>query len=100
MIKRGVGSLHTFFLTFTFSGFDSDLLVIFLEGGEIFSGFRELSFFHTLTNVPMDEGSLGVHEIEFVIDSGEDLTMAVELEIMQTALMTLARSPPGTTVGG
>merc|ERR1712072_1544641 len=26
--------------------------------------------------------------------------MAVELETMQTALMTLARSPPGTTVGG
>merc|ERR1719345_711445 len=26
--------------------------------------------------------------------------MAVELEIMQQALMTLARSPPGTTVGG
>jgi len=26
--------------------------------------------------------------------------MAVELETMQQALMTLARSPPGTTVGG
>jgi len=26
--------------------------------------------------------------------------MAVVLEIMQQALMTLARSPPGTTVGG
>merc|ERR1712054_602458 len=26
--------------------------------------------------------------------------MAVELLIMQTALMTLAKSPPGTTVGG
>jgi hypothetical protein len=24
----------------------------------------------------------------------------IELEIMQTALMTLAKSPPGTTVGG
>ena len=26
--------------------------------------------------------------------------MTVELEIMQQALMTFARSPPGTTVGG
>ena len=26
--------------------------------------------------------------------------MAVELEIMHTARCTLARSPPGTTVGG
>jgi hypothetical protein len=68
------GSLHTLFFTFTFSGLDSDLLVIFLKGGEIFSGLREFSFFHTLTDVPMDEGSLGVHEIEFVIDSREDLS--------------------------
>jgi len=68
------GSLHTFLLTFTFGGFDSDLFVILLEGGEILSGFRELSFFHTLSDVPMDEGSLGVHEIELVINSGEDLS--------------------------
>ncbi len=73
LFKR-IGSLHTFLFTFTFSGFDSDLLVIFLEGGEIFSGLREFSFFHTLTNVPMDESSLGIHEIEFVIDSGEDFS--------------------------
>ena len=64
----------TFLLTFTFGGLDSDLLVILLEGGKILSGFRELSFLHTLSDVPMDEGSLGVHEIELVIDSGEDLS--------------------------
>jgi len=69
-----VRSLHTFLFTFTLSGLDSDLLVILLEGGEIFSGLRELSFLHTLSDVPMDEGSLGVHEIEFMIDSGEDFS--------------------------
>merc|ERR1712139_331524 len=47
----------------------------------------------------MDEGSLGIHEIEFVILE-KTSAMAVELETMQQALMTLARSPPGTTVGG
>ena len=31
---------------------------------------------------------------------GRASAMAVELEIMQTARWTLARSPPGTTVGG
>ena len=68
-----MGSFHAFFLTFSLGGLDSDLFVILLEGGKIFSGLGELSLFHTFSNVPMDEGSLGVHEIELVIDSGEDL---------------------------
>merc|ERR1711981_1339314 len=61
-------------LTFTFGGFDSYLLVILLEGSKILSGFGEFTFFHTFTDVPMDEGSLGVHKIELMIDSGEDLS--------------------------
>jgi len=67
-------SLHTFLFTLTLGGLDSDLFVILLESGEILSGLRELSLFHTFSDVPMDEGSLGVHEIELVIDSGEDLS--------------------------
>jgi len=68
------GSLHALFLTLTFGGLDTDLLVILLEGSEILTSLGELTFFHTLTDVPMDEGTLGVHEIELVIDSGEDLS--------------------------
>lgn len=64
----------SFFFTFTFSGFNTDLFVILLEGSEIFSGFRELTFLHTFTDVPVDEGSLGVHEIELVVESGEDFS--------------------------
>merc|ERR1711881_381923 len=60
--------------TFTFSGLNTDLLVILLEGSKILSGFGELTFLHTLTDVPMDEGSLGVHKIELVIDPGEHLS--------------------------
>jgi len=63
-----------FFLTLAFGGFDSDLFVILFKGSQIFSGFGEFSFFHTLTDVPMHEGSLGVHKIELVIDSGEDFS--------------------------
>merc|ERR1711981_1196658 len=69
-----VRSLHTFFLSFSFSGLNSDFFIILLEGGKILSGFREFSFFHTLTDIPMYEGSLGVHKIEFMINSGEDLS--------------------------
>src|SRR5580692_6321216 len=67
-------SFHAFFFSLTFSSFDSDFFVILLEGSQIFSGFGEFSFFHTFSDVPMDKGSLGVHEIEFVIDPGEDLS--------------------------
>jgi len=77
-IKRDADSLvllsEVLFLALTFGGLGSDLLVILLEGGEILTGLGELSFLHTLTDVPMDEGSLGVHEIELVINSGEDLS--------------------------
>jgi hypothetical protein len=67
------GSLH-FFFTLTFSGFNTDFFIILLKGSKIFTSFGELTFLHTLSDVPMDEGSLGVHEIEFVINSGEDLS--------------------------
>merc|ERR1719151_485945 len=33
--------------------------------------YAKRAFFHTLTDVPMDESTLGVHEIEFMIDTGE-----------------------------
>ena len=41
--------------------------------GQIFSGFTELTFFHAFTNIPVNECSLGVHEIEFVIESSLSL---------------------------
>jgi hypothetical protein len=69
-----VWSLHALFFTLTLGGLDSDLLVILLEGGKILSGLGELTLLHAFTDVPMDEGSLGVHEIELVVNSGEDLS--------------------------
>jgi len=71
---HGILSLHALFLTFTFGGLDTDLFVVLLESGEILSGLGEFSFLHALSNVPMDESSLGVHEIELVINSGEDFS--------------------------
>ncbi|KAJ6446133.1 LOW QUALITY PROTEIN: RNA recognition domain-containing protein [Purpureocillium lavendulum] len=46
-----------------------DLLVILLEGGEILAGLGELTLLHALTNIPVHEGALAVHEIELVIQS-------------------------------
>ena len=64
----------SFFLTFSFGGFNSDFFVVLLKGSQIFSGFGEFSFFHTLSDVPVHEGSLGVHQVEFVVKSGEDFS--------------------------
>ena len=49
-----------------------NLLVVLLESSEILTGLRELSLLHTFTDVPVDEGALGVHEIELLVDAGED----------------------------
>jgi len=68
------GSFHTFLLTFTLGGLDTDFLVVLLESGEILTGLGELTLFHTFTDVPVDEGSLGVHKIELVVNAGEDLS--------------------------
>merc|ERR1712157_16255 len=32
-------------------------------------GFREFTFFHTFTDIPVDENSLGIHKIELVVKS-------------------------------
>merc|ERR1719377_156000 len=70
-----MGSVFFFFIfTFTFSGFNSDLFVIFFEGSKIFSGFREFTFFHTFSDVPVNKGSFSIHKIEFMIDSGENFS--------------------------
>ena len=52
----------------------ADLLVVLLKGGKVLAGLGELSLLHTLADVPVDEGALAVHEIELVIDAGEDLS--------------------------
>merc|ERR1719326_1478115 len=57
------------FLTLAIGGLGTDLLVLLLKRGKILTGLRELTFLHTLTDVPVDEGTLGVHEVEFVVNA-------------------------------
>ena len=60
-------------LAFSLGSLGSDLFVILLKGGKILTGLGELSFLHTLTDVPVNEGTLGIHKIELVVDTGEGL---------------------------
>merc|ERR1712185_764235 len=63
----------TLFLASTLSSFDANLFVVFLQSCEIFTRLGELTLLHTFSNVPMHEGTLGVHEVELVIDTREHL---------------------------
>lgn len=50
-------------------GVNAYFLVVLLEGGEILTSLRELSLFHTLTDVPVDEGTLRVEQVELVVET-------------------------------
>jgi len=49
---------------------NSNLLIISLKKGKVLPGLCELCFLHTLSDIPVDKGSLGVHEIKLVVKSG------------------------------
>ena len=69
-----VRSLHAFFLfALALGGLDADLLVVLLESSQVLARLGELALFHAFSDVPVDEGALRVHEIELVVDAGEDL---------------------------
>ena len=63
----------SFFLAFSLHGIDTDFLVVFLEGSQILASLGELSLLHTLSHVPVDEGTLGVHQVELVVETSPGL---------------------------
>lgn len=48
---------------------NANLLVVLLERRQILAGLRELSLLHALTDIPVDEGTLRVQEIELVVEA-------------------------------
>ena len=50
------------------------LFVVLLQGSQVVSGFGELPLLHALPHVPEDEGPLGEHQVELVIQSSPSLT--------------------------
>merc|ERR1712138_173828 len=63
-----------FFFTFSLCSLNANLLIVFLQGRQILTCFREFSLFHALSHVPMHKSTLRVHEIELVVDAGEHLS--------------------------
>ena len=60
-------------LTLALDGVDADLLVVLLESGQVLTGLGELALLHTLTDIPVDERTLGIHEIELVVETSPGL---------------------------
>ena len=63
----------SFLLAFTLDGVDADLFVVLLQGSQILTSLGELALLHTLTHIPVDKGTLGVHQIELVIQTSPGL---------------------------
>ena len=61
--------LFSLFFTFSLNCVNTDLFVVLLEGSQILTSLGELSFFHALSHVPVDKGTLGVHQIKFVVET-------------------------------
>merc|ERR1719242_2343217 len=60
-------------LSFGLKAVHADLLVVLLKSSHVLSGLGELSLLHALSDVPVDEGTLGVHQVELVVKSGPRL---------------------------
>lgn len=72
MRRRDLGrevSLILHVLGIRFERVGSDLLVILLQSSQVLTSLAELAFLHTLTNIPVDEGTLAVHEVELVVQT-------------------------------
>mmetsp|Transcript_2356 Transcript_2356/g.15753 ORF Transcript_2356/g.15753 Transcript_2356/m.15753 type:complete len:211 (-) Transcript_2356:816-1448(-) len=48
-------------------------VVVLLQTCKVLASFRELALFHAFTHIPMDKGTLGIHDVELVVDAVEDL---------------------------
>merc|ERR1711988_894512 len=52
---------------------DAHLLVVLLQRREVFASLRKLALFHSFTDIPVHKRTLGVHEVELMVDAREDL---------------------------
>ena len=53
----------------TVDGILTNLAVVVFQNSQIFASFAEFAFFHALADVPVHESPLGVHQIEFAVQT-------------------------------
>ena len=65
--------LFAFVLAFAFNRVDSDFFIILLQCSQILTSLRELALLHALTDIPVHERTLGVHQVKLVVKSSPGL---------------------------
>merc|ERR1719191_109009 len=98
--KWGLRSLHALLLGLSLGGLNADFFVVLLEGSEILTSLGELTLLHTFSDVPVDEGTLGVHKIELVVNAGEDLSNGGGVGDHADGAHNLGEIAPGDDGGG
>ena len=56
-------------LSLVLDGVHTDFFVVFLKSSKVLTSLRELPLLHALSDVPVDKGTLGVHQIKLVVES-------------------------------
>merc|ERR1712176_957047 len=59
--------------SFPFRRLNTHLLVILLQRSQVLPCLRELALFHPFTDVPMHKSTLGVHQVELMVNARENL---------------------------
>ena len=66
--------ISAFFFSFsTIQCVQSNLFIILLKSSQILTSLGEFTLFHALSNIPVDKSTLGVHQIELVIQTSPGL---------------------------
>ena len=62
-----------FFFTLSFNKIHTHFIIL-LRGSRVLTGLRKLSFLHTLTRIPLNKSSLGIHQVKLVVRTRSDLS--------------------------
>merc|ERR1719219_2766160 len=74
IIKARSDDLVLITLSFlTVARVEPNLLVVLLQGGHVLASLRELTLLHALANIPVDERTFGVHQVELMVQPGPSL---------------------------
>merc|ERR1712045_849509 len=74
MYRMGISILFYSISVLWFIRVQADLFVILLQSSDVLPSLSKLPLLHALPHVPVDEGSLGVHQVKLVIQPGPGLS--------------------------
>lgn len=76
MAKTCNSLLDLIFFTFIFSihRVCANFFIIFLECSQIFPSLRELPLLHPFSNIPVNKGTFGIHQVKLVVQASPGLS--------------------------